>query len=245
LRGRVLAIGFLFGIAFAAARASADDAKLATRDEAAAAFLKGCLERVEAAPDLPKEKRQAVCEDTRDCVIEAMFTRDGKRKRPFNEIGKVFTPCMEGSLRKALGPKHGERWAGEPIRIEVLRPENDGLTNGVPAVVEIEGGTDVKNVTCAKMKKGSGRAEEDVGLKTVLLGGDRLICAGRVPAARVAVSTPRSMRPEGLSPSARSWDTTRMSPRFVEGHIARVLVLPRTRGSVAVGGWVLQAAPIE
>src|SRR6476469_5872733 len=101
-----------FGLAFmiaaviagsAAAFAGEGDPKPATRDEAAAAFMKGCRERVDAIPELTNEQRTIACVESRDCIIDALFEGGGQRKRPVREVTDIFTRCIARAQRKAFG----------------------------------------------------------------------------------------------------------------------------------------------
>jgi hypothetical protein len=236
---RLLLIAALLGAGAGAARAGEGNTKLATREEAAASFFKGCIEQVDAAPELSMQKKRVICEETRDCVIDAMFTREGARKRPFSEIGNFIAPCLARGRRKALGKSEGTLWTGEPLRLEIFRPENNGLMNSVPAVVELE------NAECAREIEGPVNRAPDEDRDTVLFGGDRVMCIVRAAEVRIAVSTPRRKRPPGFMPAARSWDTARLTRRFAAGQVIRMIVLPKSRGSSYVGGWTIQPAPVE
>jgi hypothetical protein len=233
-------------VAAPAAVAEEDDSRPATREEAGAAFLRGCLKRVDVAPpELSREKKRIICEDARDCIIDALFTRDGGHKRPFSEVGGFVVPCVARARRKALDRAGGTLWAGEPVRMEIVRPESNGLMNSVPAVVAFEGVWGANDVSCRKLTLGSGNHDGGDEPDTVLFGGDRVICIVPTPEVRIAVSTPRSRRPPGFSPASRSWDAARITPRFGNGQTVRLVVTPRSHGSAYVGGWLLRASALD
>jgi hypothetical protein len=98
--GLALVVG---GVVAGAAMAAEDNTRLATREEAAAAFMRGCRKEVDAAPEPTKEQRRVICEEATTCVIDEMFERDGRRKRPFSEIGNFVGPCLTRARQKAFG----------------------------------------------------------------------------------------------------------------------------------------------
>ena len=117
-------IGLAFMIAAAiaggaAAFAGEGDAKPATRNEAAAAFMKGCRERVDAIPELTNEQRTIACVESRDCIIDALFEGGGQRKRPVREVTDIFARCIARAQRKAFrtgGPPGSRKRPGPRAR---------------------------------------------------------------------------------------------------------------------------------
>jgi hypothetical protein len=63
--------------------------------------MRGCRKEVDAAPELSKEQRRVICDEATACVIDEMFERDGRRKRPFSEVGNVVGPCLTRARQKA------------------------------------------------------------------------------------------------------------------------------------------------
>ena len=85
--------------------AAADDDKPATRDEATAACFRGCGQRLDNDPQLAsltKEQKRLVCDETCDCIINSMFERDGKQKRPPSELGAVAVACGDSARKKVI-----------------------------------------------------------------------------------------------------------------------------------------------
>jgi hypothetical protein len=102
---RTVGVALVMGavVAGSAAFAGEDNTRRATRDEAAAAFKRGCRKQVDAAPELSATQRRVICDDATACVIEAMFEPDGRHKRPFSEIGNFVGPCLTRARQEAFG----------------------------------------------------------------------------------------------------------------------------------------------
>lgn len=94
----------LVGVGVGIPAAAADD-RPATRDEANAACFRGCGKRLDDDPQLAsltKEQRRIVCDETCDCIINSMFERDGKPKRPPRELGIVAVGCGDSARKKVI-----------------------------------------------------------------------------------------------------------------------------------------------
>ena len=123
--GSALLTVMVVGAGVTAAKAKEDDTRLAKRDEAAAAFMRGCRKEVDAAPELSNEQRRIVCDEATACVIDAMFERDGRRKRQFSEIGNFVGPCLTRAREKAYGQPASK--PGAATGSKQRAPDGDGL----------------------------------------------------------------------------------------------------------------------
>ena len=91
----------VLGVAVSAAAAPEAD-RPATRDEAAAACLRGCTKKVQGQIGLSNEQKRGVCDETCACITGQMFHPDGKPRRPPSELGAVGVECA-----RRLTPKPG------------------------------------------------------------------------------------------------------------------------------------------
>jgi hypothetical protein len=123
------------------------------------------------------------------------------------------------------------------VRVDIYRPENDGLMNSIGCIITIAG--DRGNGFCHDVVRGQTQRQMSGGTTTVLLGGDRVLCEIK-PGVSIQASTPRALRPDGYTPDATSWATTTLVPRARAGEAVQVGVAPKSRGSTYLGGWLLR-----
>jgi hypothetical protein len=126
------------------------------------------------------------------------------------------------------------------IRVDIYRPENNGLMNSIGCIVTLSG--DPPGGSCHDVVRGAENKGLSGGTSTVLLGGDRVVCEIK-PGTSVQVFTPRALRPDGSTPESRSWEPTTLTPRARPGETAELGVVPKTRGSTYLGGWLLYQEP--
>jgi hypothetical protein len=123
------------------------------------------------------------------------------------------------------------------VRIEIDRPESNGLMNLVPCIIEIVG--DAKGAVCHEVRHLGGSQTPSHGGRSVLLGGDRVTCK-LGPSNSIQAFTPRAMRPPGYAVGARSsWRATTWTPRARPGETVDLVLVPKSRGSTYAGGWLL------
>jgi hypothetical protein len=126
------------------------------------------------------------------------------------------------------------------VRVDLYRPENNGLLNSIGCLITIEG--DPGGGFCHDVIRGQQNRQISGGTTTVLLGGDRVVCEIK-PGASVQAFTPRALRPDGASPESRSWAATTLAPRARPGETVEVGLVPKIRGSTYLGGWLLHQEP--
>jgi len=122
------------------------------------------------------------------------------------------------------------------VRVDIYRPENDGLMSSIGCLITIAG--DSRAGFCHDVIRGEANRQISGGTTTVLLGGDRVICE-ITSGVSIQAFTPRAMRPDASTPDGRTWAATTLAPRARAGETVEVGVLPKRRGSTYVGGWLL------
>jgi len=158
---------------------------------------------------------------------------------------------MSGTVRRLLVPAAvfstvlafaGPGVAADPgmVRVDIYRPENDGLMNSIGCLITVAG--DPRGGFCHDVIRGEANRQMSGGTTTVLLGGDRVVCEIK-PGVSLQAFTPRALRPDGATPDARSWTATTLAPRARPGEMVEVGVAPKRRGSAYLGGWVLIKKP--
>lgn len=126
------------------------------------------------------------------------------------------------------------------VRVDIYRPENNGLMNSIGCIITLAG--DPGGGFCHEVIRGEENRQMTGGTTTVLLGGDRVICEIK-PGVSVQAFTPRALRADGYTPDARSWAATTLAPRARADETVEVGVVPKSRGSTYVGGWLLRQEP--
>jgi hypothetical protein len=134
----------------------------------------------------------------------------------------------------------GDAADGGMVYVDIYRPENNGLMNSIGCIITITG--DPNGVFCHEVIRGEENKGISGGKTTVLLGGDRVICELN-PSNSIQAFTPRAMRPDGLTPGARSWAPSTLTPRARPGEAVELGVVPKSRGSTYLGGWLLRQEP--
>jgi len=129
---------------------------------------------------------------------------------------------------------------GTMVRVDIYRAGSNGLMNSIPCIITITG--EAKGTVCHAVIRGAENKGLSGGKATVLLGGDRVICELN-PSNGIQVFTPRALRPEGFMPEARSWAPTTLAPRARAGQTIEVGIVPKSRGSAYVGGWLVRQEP--
>jgi len=110
-----LAAIFIGGLAGGCARQAE---RPASRQEALAACLKGCLEKVEqvAGPSPPAEATQT-CHQTCGCIVDEMFEPGGARRKDPKLLPRITAACLERIAAKSPAPSGApsdSAPAGEP-----------------------------------------------------------------------------------------------------------------------------------
>jgi hypothetical protein len=95
--GGVIAV--IVAVAPPAARGAGDEP--ATRPEALAACITGCDKQVASAANLTRQQKRTVCDESCNCMIDAMFERDGRKKQPPFDVPKIAASCAEKAKAKA------------------------------------------------------------------------------------------------------------------------------------------------
>ena len=126
------------------------------------------------------------------------------------------------------------------VRVDIYRPENDGLMSSVGCLITIAG--DSRAGFCHDVIRGEANRQISGGTTTVLLGGDRVVCE-ITPGISIQAFTPRALRADRYAPDARSWAATPLAPHGRPGETVEVGLVPKRRGSTYVGGWVLSQEP--
>jgi hypothetical protein len=126
------------------------------------------------------------------------------------------------------------------VRVDIYRPEGSGLMNSIGCIITIAG--DPPGGFCREVTRGKANRNISGGSATVLLGGDRVICEIK-PGTSIQAFTPRSLRPDQVTPDAPSWAATTLAPRARPGQTVEVGVVPQSRGSRYLGGWLLRQEP--
>lgn len=140
-----------------------------------------------------------------------------------------------------LGALAGDAAAdGEMIRVDIYRPENNGLMNLIACIITISG--DAKGSVCHQVIRGPASKGISGGKATVLLGGDRVICEIN-SSNSIQAFTPRSMRPDGITPDARGWAPTTISPHAKPGQTIELGIVPKARRRTYTGGWLVRQEP--
>lgn len=124
---------------------------------------------------------------------------------------------------------------GGMVKVEIYRPESDGLMNLVPCAIMIIG--DPKGA-CHEVVRGPNKYIGD-DKTTMLLGGDRVTCE-ITSSNSIQAFTPPALRPIGYASAVNSWEATRLAPRSRPGETASLLLVPKSQGSTYVGGWWLR-----
>ncbi len=154
-------------------------------------------------------------------------------RRPFLALAVAFSAALAFAGR-------GDAADTGMIRVDIYRPENTGLLNSIGCIVTISG--DPPGGSCHDVIRGAANKSLSGGTSTVLLGGDRVVCEIK-PGASVQVFTPRALRPDGITPESRSWEPTTLTPRARPRETVELGVLPKSRGSTSLGGWLLRQEP--
>ncbi len=152
---------------------------------------------------------------------------------------RVFRLTVALSVTFAFAGR-GAAADGGMIRVDIYRPENNGLMNSIGCIITIAG--DPNGASCHEVIRGEENKVISGGKTTVLLGGDRVICELN-PSNSIQAFTPRAMRPDGLTPEARTWAPTTLMPRARPGETVELGVVPKSRRSSYVGGWLLRQEP--
>ena len=126
------------------------------------------------------------------------------------------------------------------VRVDLYRPENDGVMNSIGCLITIAG--DPGGGFCHGVIRGEANRQLSGGITTVLLGGDRVVCEIK-PGVSIQAFTPRALRADGYTPDGRSWAATTLAPHARAGATVEVGLVPKSRGSTYVGGWVLSQEP--
>jgi hypothetical protein len=126
------------------------------------------------------------------------------------------------------------------VRVDIFRPENNGLMNSIGCILTIAG--DPSGGFCHEVIRGEAQRQLSGGTTTVLLGGDRVLCEIK-PGVSIQAFTPRALRADGFAPDGRSWAATTLAPRGRPGETVEVGVVPKSRGSTYLGGWLLSQEP--
>ena len=129
---------------------------------------------------------------------------------------------------------------GNMIRLDIYRPENNGLMNAIPCIITISG--DAKGAFCHQVIRAEPNKRLSGGKATVLLGGDRVLCEVN-PSNTIRAFTPRALRPDGFTPEAPSWAATSFTPLARPGQTAELGIVPKTRGKAYPGGWLVFQEP--
>ncbi|HLK88262.1 MAG TPA: hypothetical protein VKZ18_00130 [Polyangia bacterium] len=126
------------------------------------------------------------------------------------------------------------------IRVDIYRPEQKGVLSSIACIITITG--DPPGGFCHEVTRGEANKSISGGTATVLLGGDRVVCELR-PGASIQAFTPRSLRPDGVTPDAGSWAPTALTPRARPGQSVEVGIVPKSRGRSYAGGWLVRQEP--
>ncbi|HEY6477987.1 MAG TPA: hypothetical protein VI456_15525 [Polyangia bacterium] len=129
---------------------------------------------------------------------------------------------------------------GGMIHVDIYRPESNGLMNSIACIITIAG--DPPSGFCHEVIRGAENKGISGGTTTVLLGGDRVICEVK-SSTSVQAFTPRALRPDGATPDARSWAATTLAPRAAPGQTVELGIIPKSRGSTYIGGWLVRQEP--
>ena len=136
----------------------------------------------------------------------------------------------------------GPGGAADPgmVRVDIYRPENNGLMNSIGCLITIAG--DPAGGFCHQVIRGQANRQISGGTTTVLLGGNRVICEIK-PGVSVQAFTPPALRGDAYTPEAPSWAATTLAPHARPGETIEVGIVPKSRGSRYLGGWQLRQEP--
>jgi hypothetical protein len=153
--------------------------------------------------------------------------------------GRLVGGLLAASLTLATA-SGGSAADGGMIRVDIYRVASKGPMNTVPCIITISG--DAKGAVCHEVIRAEANKSLSGGKSTVLLGGDRVIC--EIDRSNsIQVVTPRALRPESVTPEARSWAQATFAPRARPGQTVELGVVPKMHGRTYAGGWLVRQEP--